>query len=353
MPRVAIISVVFAALVFAGSAQGKQYALKHGHCRAHYVRRVERVKVRRHGKVVRVHRVFCVYVAPKREATPSPTIPVPVPLVLAPIVKLHAHLDPSFTQDPSNPAAVEYSYSASATQTVNGLAAAAPSLPEGVLALYSDGLLTCSINVGGATTGGECPVSYSKLGEHTVTTIYSSGSISATETSVEHVEPFSTTTTLNVSAPEECGERQETELRTHEGEGYVYDPKTGNWNKPIEEYERLFTVHYCFYTLSASTVDQNGNPDNEGLRFSVSEFGLTAGKPYRAEVTEVVNPPYTTPWGEGSSGGRDCHIHGFYPYDAGPYCPTAAPATWTITASGGGHPGWTNSQSAPQTITSG
>jgi len=110
---------------------------------------------------------------------------------------LHSHLDPSFVQSPSNPLAVTYAYSASATTTNSeGTTSAEPNLPDGFLDLYSDGLLACSINVGGSTTGGECPVTYSATGAHQVIVTYSSGSLSATETYAEQIEPYATTTHL-------------------------------------------------------------------------------------------------------------------------------------------------------------
>jgi hypothetical protein len=71
-------------------------------------------------------------------------------------VTVHDRLDPSFKQSPSNPLAVTYSFSASATEWVDG-SERPTSLPAGFLNLYSDGLLACSINVGGSVTGGECP----------------------------------------------------------------------------------------------------------------------------------------------------------------------------------------------------
>jgi hypothetical protein len=180
-------------LALAPAASGKQYILKHPkreHCRAHYVKRVEKIKTRRHHWVVKVRRVVCVYHAPKRLALADPVR----------VVKFHAHLDPSFTRDPANPFKVTFAYSASATSEPSGTvaisAAAEPvALPEGVLQFYNDGVLACSKNVGGATAGGECPITYSKLGEHTVTTIYTSaeGKGAATSTETEKVEPFSTT----------------------------------------------------------------------------------------------------------------------------------------------------------------
>jgi hypothetical protein len=112
-------------------------------------------------------------------------------------------LDPTYTRDPLDPFKVTYEYSASATQSrqtalIATVEEPAP-LPAGVLALYSDGKLECAENVGGAATGGECPVSYSKLGEHKVTTIYASGEESATETEVEDIEPISSSTTLSIA----------------------------------------------------------------------------------------------------------------------------------------------------------
>jgi hypothetical protein len=179
--------------------------------------RWERVPLRRHGHVV-YHRVHghrrpvlvrkqvhytkhvqhfnCVGTTP---AAATPAEPSPAPK------KLHAHIDPSFVQSATNPLDVTYSYSASATteEASPALARAADAtpaeLPEGVLDLYSDGSLACSINVGGPDTGGECPVTYRSTGTHTVVVTYISGSTTATETSTEQIEPFTTTTT--VSAP--------------------------------------------------------------------------------------------------------------------------------------------------------
>ncbi len=184
----------------------KQYRLKHPrheHCKAHYTGIVEKVSVREHGRTVKVRETFCVYVAPKKAAakapattppattttatptTPTPSTPAPVSLVT-----LHADLDPSFTQDSSNPLAVTYSYSASATETVNGVTKPTASLPPGVLNLYSEGLLKCSINVGGSITGGKCFVTYSEYGAHTVVVEYLSGTTNATTgNETETIEP--------------------------------------------------------------------------------------------------------------------------------------------------------------------
>ena len=87
-------------------------------------------------------------------------------------------------QSPTNPLAVTYFYSASATVGSEN----EPNLPGGILNLYSDGLLACSINVGGSITGGECLVTYQAAGPQTVVVIYSSDSVSVTETYTENIE---------------------------------------------------------------------------------------------------------------------------------------------------------------------
>lgn len=166
-------------------------------------------KCRKGYKRVRHHRrVYCVEkakAAPKA-APVAPTTPPPAPP--APTtqqVKLHAHLDPTYTRNPLDPFQVTYAYSASATSqtfsaTETPLTAEAPApLPAGVLSFYSDGKLECAVNVGPGVEGSECPVTYKALGEHRVTTIYSSGEQSATETEVETITPLATTTTLSVS----------------------------------------------------------------------------------------------------------------------------------------------------------
>jgi hypothetical protein len=181
--------VALAALFAAQSATASQphrYTLhgKHKHCRKGY-RRVKKTR-----------KTFCIMRAKKKRRTP-----------LAEKVKLHAHLDPTYTRDPLDPFKITYAYSASATQDAVARTSAATkssveepaSLPSGVLALYSDGQLECAVNVGSGVEGSECPVHYQALGEHRVTTIYTSGEQSATETEVEHIEPLPTTLNLSVS----------------------------------------------------------------------------------------------------------------------------------------------------------
>lgn len=201
MTRRALIALALAlALPASASAHKPQhYRLQHHH--AHCRHGFHRKAVRRHRRRV----VLCVQTKHHRKPHPRPidtSTPAPTPTSSAPsrTVVLHAHLDPSFTRDPHNPFRVTYAFSASATAEPSGrtakLAASEPApLPEGVLALYSDGALECAINVGGEATGGECPVTYAALGEHTVTTIYTSGETAATATEVESIQPIATTTT--------------------------------------------------------------------------------------------------------------------------------------------------------------
>jgi hypothetical protein len=183
----------------AQAAPAKRYVLKHGHCKVHYVKRREKVKRREHGKTRTITETFCIHLTPT--AKPKTTAGTPTAEPSTRTVALHSHLDPSFVQSPSNPLSVTYAYSASATTTdlTDGATAAEPNLPEGFLDLYSDGLLACSMNVGGSVTGGECPVTYSSTGAHQVIVTYSSGSTSATETYAEQIEPYATATHLAYS----------------------------------------------------------------------------------------------------------------------------------------------------------
>ena len=87
------VMLVLAALALSAVASAstvKQYVLKHPrreHCRTHYVKKVELVKKREHGKLVKVKETFCVYRAAK--PTPAPVLapapptpastPVPAP----------------------------------------------------------------------------------------------------------------------------------------------------------------------------------------------------------------------------------------------------------------------------------
>ncbi len=188
--------LVIAALMLPATAEAqpakpkpvKQYVLKRPkreHCKAHYVKKISKVKKREHGRTVKFRETFCVYVAPKKAAATAPATVMGV--------AAHARLD-GFRQNAADPLVVTYSYSASADQLGGDVAS---SLPSGVLVFYSDGLLVCSLNVGGAVTSGECTVTYGSYGTHTANVVYTSGAASTT-TGVESVsiEPPPVTATL-------------------------------------------------------------------------------------------------------------------------------------------------------------
>jgi len=180
----------------------KSYVLhhpKHENCRVHYVRKVEKVRLGKHHRGRRVRETVCVYVAPKPAVVKAPAAPAIIaPSITAPpsaaapkpSFTLHAKLDPSFTQNAGNPLAVTYDYSASANKLTDGVSQGEPSLPSGVLELYSEGLLACSMDVGGATGEGQCPVTYGSYGTHTVIVEYLSGEASGTTgDEAERIEP--------------------------------------------------------------------------------------------------------------------------------------------------------------------
>jgi hypothetical protein len=63
-----------AAPACATAAPHHEYVLKHPkreHCKASYVKKIEKVKMRRRGKVVKVRKTFCVWVAPQKVWTPA------------------------------------------------------------------------------------------------------------------------------------------------------------------------------------------------------------------------------------------------------------------------------------------
>ncbi len=282
LTRMALAPAVLVFFSCAPLAQAKtvdQYVLKsHHHCKAHYVKKVERVKVKKHGHTRVVSETFCVRPASKKVLPEVVTPTTPPALVGAPSTSLvpalapghvetvlHAHIDPSFVQSPTNPYKVTYQYSASASEGSSGTPVA--SLPEGVLNLFSDGLLACSINVGGQVMGGECTVTYAKLGEHGVIVTYTSGTSNGTETYVEHIEPFPTVivekpTTTKASGQVQC-------LVEEEDQGVVTCKKFGS--------ESLISF-YAMRTEKGETIirirnppEPNGEPQ-EALRY------LTVGR---------------------------------------------------------------------------
>lgn len=187
------------------------YALgKAKKCRTDFVKKTEKHEVR--GKGVRY--VACVYRAPtKKTVTPvinpapvsAPTSQTVTPTTVAPTpsYSYSSHVDPSFVQSPSNPMDVTYTFTADATETLGAAQFDTDqqgTLPGGILDLTSDGSLACSINVGGATDGGNCFVPYTSFGTHQVITEYfPNGTTPVTETDHPDIEPFSTS--VSISTP--------------------------------------------------------------------------------------------------------------------------------------------------------
>jgi len=344
-------------LAFAAVAQASYYYLpRHHHaCAPHFKREMVKVPEVRHGlpvwkhhRVVWVEQARCVYVAPKLTvspptspplggtpapvSTPAPT-PTPTP---APSVSYSTHVDPSFMQAASNPLAVTYAYSADATLTnANGTTSLAASgqLPAGVLDFYSAQVpggpesLYCSMNVGGATAGSTCPISYREAGTYNVTTQYVPSSASAvTETDSETINPYTTTTTESASGPSSCRADSNTN----------------------------YTGTTCAYQLAASVVDQNGtalNPSYGPVAFRImaTDAGGTATATFTPtgsamSCTLAVDSrtypslrSYMDGWYIGSS---DCTGSGV----------GGSSATFTTTATFGGSGGWTQSASGPQSL---
>lgn len=185
------LSTLLAVLACASFAQAAQP--KKPHCKTGYVAKIIRVKEHRHGKVVYVRVWRC---ERKRAATTVTTAP--------PKITYTTKVDPSFTQASDNPLQVTYSISAGADATTStGVTtdlATVGQLPSGVLDFYSQGSLVCSINVGGATDGGPCTVTYPTTGTYTVVTEYiPTGASAVTQTEVETIAPFATHTVIATS----------------------------------------------------------------------------------------------------------------------------------------------------------
>lgn len=180
-------------------------ALKASHCRAEFVKRTERHKV--DGKMRRY--IACVYVAPAKPQPVVATTPVsttaavpasvtapsgntgsatPTPTTLPPIIPVRASIDPDYTQSPTNPKDVTFSYSAGVTDGT---------LPAGTLNLTVFVHATvaasggCTINVGDSVTSGACEVTVPAFGQYDLLTSYSGGAdVSATSaTEVVDIEP--------------------------------------------------------------------------------------------------------------------------------------------------------------------
>lgn len=113
----------------------------------------------------------------------------------APTVR--AKVDPTFTQNPSNPLEVTFAYSASITDGT---------LPTGTLSLTVSvpGQVSvaggCTMNVGGTTYGGNCTVTLPNYGDWQVTTTYAGATSGSTATEVVNI-PGTMPTTTTTGAP--------------------------------------------------------------------------------------------------------------------------------------------------------
>ena len=211
IPLTAITTVSAAALTW---HHHRAYVLRNHHAKCHA--RYDRATIKVRGKRV----VGCVYHPPVRipPVTTTTTIPPVVPPAPTPVstttttttttgttvktIIYKANLDPTFTQG-SSPLDVTYSYSADATEIINGVSTdmgAIGQLPNGILDLYSNGVLACSMNVGGTTLGSTCLITYAAFGKETVVTEYIPNAVSpVTQTDIENIQAYSPTITVGAA----------------------------------------------------------------------------------------------------------------------------------------------------------
>lgn len=301
---------------------------KHGYT-LKWVKVAKRTKrgmlVRKHGRVVYVRVRRC----EKRKSASNPTPTAPGSPT--PTIHYQATVNASFTQAPANPLAVTYAYSADATETVGAQQvdlASQGQLPAGILNFYSQQtpggpqVLFCSMNVGGATTGGHCPVTYSTFGVWHVTTQYvPTGTTAVTGTDAVAIWPFSTTTTLAVT-PISCG--------------------ANSTPSPDD-------VALACWTIAANIVE-NGTPVQADVMYSEPTYGWSGGALAGANcpLTLYSTPPPVT-------------YHTWFQCEPGVqgWTMSSPPASFTFTAAFAGFVptgilspsnGWAPSTSAPVTV---
>jgi hypothetical protein len=99
-----VVAFLLAFAVPVGAAPVKQYrATPHKACRSNYVKRTEKVKKRKRGRVAKVKETFCVYVAPKPPPPPAPSPITPPAPTTAPAPTSPA--PPTPTPSPPTPLA--------------------------------------------------------------------------------------------------------------------------------------------------------------------------------------------------------------------------------------------------------
>ncbi len=141
-----------------------------------------------------------VAIPPAADAPAAPPTATTTTVPLGATVTYAAYVDPRFRQNPTNPLVVTYSYSAGASTVINGVSLELSSLPGGTLSLSANGNQICTMNVGGAVTGGTCVATFAAFGQESIVATYTTGSADyASATVSDDVEAFSTTTVAGIA----------------------------------------------------------------------------------------------------------------------------------------------------------
>lgn len=215
MTRRTLIFLAVLAIALGAAIPASAHTARKPHCRKGYVAKRVQIKkrvrkhghwvvVRKHGKIVRIRVWRC---EKKRVPKPAPTVTITVPTTTtvtstpttptSTVQPTAAYLDPSFTQDPSNPLSVTWTYSASDAGTT-----VPPPLGTLALIVTQPGQVgatgECSIEVGGSNpSGGTCTLTLPSYGNWNVTVSYTGAdSLTAapsTQTETEQIEPLPTT----------------------------------------------------------------------------------------------------------------------------------------------------------------
>lgn len=240
------------------------YALKKAaHCKPAYRKVTAHHKVK--GKSVRF--IQCQYVPPALKVVPGGSTGSSVGSTSTHTGSARANVDPTYVQDPVNPLKVTFTYFAGV---------AGEPLPNGVLSLYwgpttQSKTLACSENVGG-TNGTEsdpllCTITFPAYGTEYVTTVYTSGTSSATQTDQENIQnpnPVVTTTTTTL-APHTTTVVQVTSSTITQGHHFVLSATVTDQNGaavPVSPSQLTFQVvqspgQYQSVFLSSSAASGN------------------------------------------------------------------------------------------------
>jgi hypothetical protein len=110
------------------------------------------------------------------------------------VYRLGVELDPRPQRGLANPFNVLYSARVTTTSEAAGDPASAKQVPplSGTVRVFDDGLLACTVQVGGKQRIADCPIEYPALGRHQVTAAYEVGSKTASATMIDDLQPFGT-----------------------------------------------------------------------------------------------------------------------------------------------------------------